>query len=240
MISVEHLNFSYPCGRQILRDISFEAPSGSCLAILGNNGAGKSTLLKCLCHILRPQTGRAMLDGVDLLTLPPRRLAEYVALMSQEPPSARLTVYDTLMLGRRPYIRWGVGQQDRSAVSDMLARLHLEPMAVRYLDQLSGGERQKVLLGRALVQQPKLLLLDEPTSALDPLTTKAMLALLQDINRKLGVTILIITHELAVVQAICSRVAVISDGRVAEIGEVAQVFTSPRSAETKRLLGREG
>ena len=85
-----------------------------------------------------------------------------------------------------------------------------------------------------------MLLCDEPTSALDPLTTKAMPALLQDINRKLGVTILIITHELAVVQAICSRVAVISDGRVAEIGEVAKVFTSPRSAETKRLLGREG
>ena len=95
-------------------------------------------------------------------------------------------------------------------------------------------------IARALATNPEMLLCDEPTSALDPLTTKAMLALLQDINRKLGVTILIITHELAVVQAICSRVAVISDGRVAETGEVAQVFAAPRSAETKRLLGREG
>ncbi len=116
----------------------------------------------------------------------------------------------------------------------------LADKAGAYPAQLSGGQKQRVAIARALATSPEMLLCDEPTSALDPLTTKAMLALLQDINRKLGVTILIITHELAVVQAICSRVAVISDGRVAEIGEVAQVFTSPRSAETKRLLGREG
>ena len=225
MISVEHLNFSYPCGRQILREISFEAPSGSCLAILGNNGAGKSTFLKCLCHILRPQTGRAMLDGVDLLTLPPRRLAEYVALMSQEPPSARLTVYDTLMLGRRPYIRWGVGQQDRSAVSDMLARLHLEPMAARYLDQLSGGERQKVLLGRALVQQPKLLLLDEPTSALDLRNQYEMLSLVRRMCAQTGITAVLVLHDLNLALRFCDRLLLLSDGAVHACGG-AEIMTS--------------
>ena len=116
----------------------------------------------------------------------------------------------------------------------------LADKARAYPAQLSGGQKQRVAIARALATNPEMLLCDEPTSALDPLTTKAMLALLRDINRKLGVTILIITHELAVVQAICSRVAVISDGRVAETGEVAQVFAAPRSAETKRLLGREG
>ena len=125
-------------------------------------------------------------------------------------------------------------------VQELLNLVGLADKAGAYPAQLSGGQKQRVAIARALATSPEMLLCDEPTSALDPLTTKAMLALLQDINRKLGVTILIITHELAVVQAICSRVAVISDGRVAEIGEVAQVFTSPRSAETKRLLGREG
>lgn len=218
MISVEHLNFSYPCGRQILRDISFEVPSGSCMAILGNNGAGKSTLLKCLCNILHPQTGRAMLDGTDLLTLPPRRLAEYVALMSQESPSTRLTVYDTLMLGRRPYIRWGVGQQDRAAVADMLSRLHLEPMAVRYLDQLSGGERQKVLLGRALVQQPKLLLLDEPTSALDLRNQYEMLSLVRRVCAEAGITAILVLHDLNLALRFCDRLLLLSGGTVHACG----------------------
>ena len=105
--------------------------------------------------------------------------------------------------------------------------------------QLSGGQKQRVAIARALATQPEILLCDEPTSALDPLTTKSMLALLTDINKKLGVTIIIITHELSVVQAICSHVAVISEGRLAESGAVADVFGSPRSAVTKLLLGRE-
>ena len=104
---------------------------------------------------------------------------------------------------------------------------------------LSGGQKQRVAIARALATQPEMLLCDEPTSALDPLTTKSMLALLTDINKKLGVTIIIITHELSVVQAICSHVAVISEGRLAESGAVADVFGSPRSAVTKLLLGRE-
>ena len=225
MISVEHLNFSYPCGRQILRDISFEAPSGSCLAILGNNGAGKSTLLKCLCHILRPQTGRAVLDGEDLLPLPLGQLAERVALMSQEAPSARLTVYDTLMLGRKPYIRWGVGQRDRAAVADMLSRLHLEPMAVRYLDQLSGGERQKVLLARALVQQPRLLLLDEPTSALDLRNQYEMLGLVRRICAEEGITAVLVLHDLNLALRFCDRFLLLSGGTVHACGG-ADVVTS--------------
>lgn len=225
MISVEHLNFSYPCGRQILRDISFEVPSGSCMAILGNNGAGKSTLLKCLCNILHPQTGRAMLDGTDLLTLPPRCLAEYVALMSQEAPSARLTVYDTLMLGRKPYIRWGVGQRDRAAVADMLSRLHLEPMAVRYLDQLSGGERQKVLLARALVQQPRLLLLDEPTSALDLRNQYEMLGLVRRICAEEDITAVLVLHDLNLALRFCDRFLLLSGGTVHACGG-ADVVTS--------------
>ena len=124
-------------------------------------------------------------------------------------------------------------------MAELLAIVGLEDRAGAYPAQLSGGQKQRVAIARALATQPEMLLCDEPTSALDPLTTKSMLALLTDINKKLGVTIIIITHELSVVQAICSHVAVISEGRLAESGAVVDVFGSPRSAVTKLLLGRE-
>ncbi|MFR6149500.1 MAG: methionine ABC transporter ATP-binding protein, partial [Ruthenibacterium lactatiformans] len=127
----------------------------------------------------------------------------------------------------------------QARVAELLAIVGLEDRAGAYPAQLSGGQKQRVAIARALATQPEMLLCDEPTSALDPLTTKSMLALLTDINKKLGVTIIIITHELSVVQAICSHVAVISEGRLAESGAVADVFGSPRSAVTKLLLGRE-
>ena len=101
-MTVEHLCFSYPCGRKILEDISFAADAGECLAVLGNNGAGKSTLLKCFSHILRPQSGRVLVDGQDILSLSRGELAREAALMTQSAPSTRLTVYDTLLLGRKP------------------------------------------------------------------------------------------------------------------------------------------
>ena len=112
MMTVEHLNFSYRCGRQILRDVSFEARSGECLAILGNNGAGKSTLLKCFSHILKPQSGSVRVDGAELLTMSHGEMAKNVAFVAQNPPASRLTVYDMLLLGRRPYMKWGATAED--------------------------------------------------------------------------------------------------------------------------------
>ena len=130
-------------------------------------------------------------------------------------------------------------EQARQRAEELLKVVGLHDRARAYPAQLSGGQKQRVAIARALATQPEMLLCDEPTSALDPLTTKSMLALLTDINKKLGVTIIIITHELSVVQAICSHVAVISEGRLAESGAVVDVFGSPRSAVTKLLLGRE-
>ena len=148
MISVQNLNFSYPCGRQILRDISFSAQSGDFVAVLGSNGAGKSTLLKCFDHILRPQSGSVLVDGTDLLSLSLSELARQVAFVAQGAGGTRLSVYDTLLLGRKPYIKWGVSQRDRGIVNDVLQQMGLGRLAMRYLNQLSGGEQQKVLLAR--------------------------------------------------------------------------------------------
>ena len=170
------------------------ADAGECLAVLGNNGAGKSTLLKCFSHILRPQSGRVLVDGRDILSLSLGELAREAALMTQSAPSTRLTVYDTLLLGRKPYMKWGVSQHDRAVVADILRQLELEPFAMRYLDQLSGGEQQKILLARALVQEPKLLLLDEPTSSLDLKNQYEVLGLVRRFCRERNITAVLVLH----------------------------------------------
>ena len=193
MMRVEGLNFSYPCGRQILRDISFQARSGSFLAILGNNGAGKSTLLKCFDQILRPQTGSVTVDGA------------------------------TLLLGRKPYIKWGVSQEDRRMVDDTLRRMGLEDFAMRYLHQLSGGEQQKVLLARALVQQPKLLLLDEPTSNLDLRNQYEVLSLVRQVCRERNITAILVIHDLNLALRFCDRFVFLHGGTVFAAGDHAVV-----------------
>lgn len=214
MMTVDRLSFSYPCGREILRDISFTVESGAFLAILGNNGAGKSTLLKCLDRILRPQAGTVVMDGTDLLGLTSGELARQVAFVAQESVGNAQTVYDTLLLGRKPYLKWGVTDRDRQVVEAILRRLGLEALATRELDRLSGGERQKVLLGRALAQQPKLLLLDEPTSNLDLRNQYEVLDLVRRVCREEHLTAVAVLHDLNLALRFCDRFLFLKDGTV--------------------------
>lgn len=241
-MSIEIANIKKSFGRtQVLNDISLDIPSGQMVALLGPSGSGKTTLLRIIAGLEHQTSGHIRFHGTDVSRLHARD--RKVGFVFQHYALFRhMTVFDNIAFGLTvlPRRERPNAAAIKAKVTKLLEMVQLAHLADRYPAQLSGGQKQRVAIARALATSPEMLLCDEPTSALDPLTTKAMLALLQDINRKLGVTILIITHELAVVQAICSRVAVISDGRVAEIGEVAQVFTSPRSAETKRLLGREG
>lgn len=219
MMRVEGLNFSYPCGRQILREVFFEADSGSFLAVLGNNGAGKSTLLKCFDQILRPQSGSVTVDGAELLTLSLGELARQVAFVTQSAALTRMTVYETLLLGRKPYIKWGVSQEDRRMVDDTLRRMGLEGFAMRYLHQLSGGEQQKVLLARALVQQPKLLLLDEPTSNLDLRNQYEVLSLVREVCRERNITAILVIHDLNLALRFCDRFVFLHGGTVFAAGD---------------------
>ena len=219
-MEVRNLSFSYPCGRQILKDISFTVPAGDFLAVLGNNGAGKSTLLKCFDHILRPQSGTVTVGSTDLLALKPAELARQVAFLAQGAEGARLTVYDTLLLGRKPHMKWGVSQRDRAVVADTLRQLELEPFAMRYPDQLSGGEQQKILLARALVQEPKLLLLDEPTSSLDLKNQYEVLGLVRRFCRERNITAVLVIHDLNLALRFCDRFLFLHGGRVFACGGV--------------------
>ena len=184
MICVDHLCYHYKGGRPILRDVSFELETGHFLAVLGNNGVGKSTLLKCMNRILTADSGHCRIDGEDLLTLSHREIAKRVAFVAQHVPDTQMTVHDMVMLGRRPYMTWGVTEHDHHVVHEAMRYLNLEDMRGRFLNRLSGGERQKVMLARALAQEPTLLLLDEPTSNLDIRNQYQVLQITRDLCRE--------------------------------------------------------
>lgn len=166
ILSVKGLSFKYP-SRSILRDINFSVEKGECLAILGTNGAGKSTLLKCINKILKVQAGTVVVEKDEVFKLSPVKLAQKIGYVAQQQVSIRTTVFDSVLLGRKPYIKWNITEKDIEIANNAIKMLGLEEYSLRYLDELSGGELQKVVIARALAQEPNVLLLDEPTSNLD-------------------------------------------------------------------------
>lgn len=219
MLRVEHLSFGgYRTGQAVLSDLSFSLEAGELLGVLGNNGAGKSTLLKCLCRILSPSGGRVMLDGKDLLPLSHRERARQVAYVAQSTPETELTVYDTVLLGRRPHMGLGCTSRDHQMVYQALERLGLEAFQGRRLSQLSGGERQKVMLARALAQQPRLLLLDEPTSNLDIRSQYQVLELVRDICGQEGLGAILVIHDLNLALRFCHQILLLKDGALCRRG----------------------
>ena len=224
-----------------LNDVSTAIHTGDIFGIMGMSGAGKSTLLRCLCLLEEPTKGQILLDGKDLAHLSGRELLAARRQMGVVFQGYNLLMQKTvaqniafpLLLEQRP------GPEVNQRVNELLSLVGLGDRADSYPSQLSGGQKQRVALARALATNPKILLCDEPTSALDPLTTKSVLELLQDINRKLGVTIIIITHEIGVVRSICNRMVVIDNGRFVEQGDTKTIFEHPQSDTARLLLGRE-
>ena len=218
MIEAKLICFHYKNCPVVLQNVDFQAEDGHFLAILGNNGAGKSTLLKCMNGILKPDTGSLLLDGEDLLTMPHRQVAQRVAFVAQTVASTQMTVHDMVMLGRRPYMGWSFSREDHDIVHAAMARLGLMDMRGRFLNQLSGGERQKVMLARALAQQPRLLLLDEPTSALDIRNQYQVLKIVGELCRTEGLTAVVVIHDLTLALRFCDRFLLMRDGQVYRCG----------------------
>ena len=219
MMQIKNLSFHYKGCPEVLKDVSFDMEPGKFLAILGNNGVGKSTLLKCFNHILKPDVGEVLLDGQNLLRLSTREVAKQVAFVSQSVPNTQLTVHDVVMLGRRPYMKWGFTEEDHHIVHDAMHRLDVEDMRGRFLSQLSGGEKQKVMLARALAQQPNVLLLDEPTSALDIQNQYGVLKMVRDICHKDGIIAAVVIHDLNLALRFCDRFLLLKDGQVYRYGD---------------------
>lgn len=211
MIEIRDIAFSY--GRQkILNGVSFTAQPGKCVGILGNNGAGKSTLITCINRIRTPERGEVIIDGKSVRDMSRNEMARTIAYVAQKNEMSHATVFDCVLLGRKPYIKWSVSQEDIDLCEAMIRRVGMEQFQVRSLDELSGGELQKVMLARALVQQPKLLLLDEPTSNLDPRNQYEMMALVRQIAREQGIAVFIVIHDLNLALRYCDRFYFLKDG----------------------------
>lgn len=241
MITIRGLTKVFDEGRQrvvALQDVSLEIKAGEIFGIIGLSGAGKSTLIRCINMLERPQKGEVIVSGINMTQLSELELREarkQIGMIFQHFNllSSR-TVYGNVAFPLE--IAGKPKAQIRSRVMELLELVGLADKVDAYPSELSGGQKQRVGIARALANDPKVLLCDEATSALDPETTKSVLNLLQDINRKLGITIVIITHEMEVIKEICDRVAVIEAGRIVEMGPVLQVFTTPKADTTRRLI----
>lgn len=195
ILEVDGMEFSYS-SRPVLNGIKFEVQRGEFLSILGNNGAGKSTLLKCINRIFQPQRGAIFLEKKDILRLSRLDVAQKVGYVAQRYENSRLTVFDAVLLGRKPYIKWDVSTRDLEIVHRVLEMLGLEDFALRYLDELSGGELQKAVIARALTQEPRVLLLDEPTSNLDLKNQLEVLHIVRRSVREQDIAAVVVMHDL--------------------------------------------
>jgi iron complex transport system ATP-binding protein len=222
ILSVNNVRFSYK-SRPVLNSVSFSLKKNELLAILGPNGVGKTTLLKCINAVLRPQGGSVLVGGRDLLSLSRMEIAKDIAYVAQRTETGRLTVFDAILLGRRPHIRWKVGREDLKKVDAIIRAFGLEDLSLRFLDEMSGGELQKVSIARALVQEPEVLLLDEPTSSLDLKNQQEILETIRHIVTGHGMAGIMTMHDLNLALRFADKVLFMRKGEIYSASERSEV-----------------
>lgn len=241
MIQLENIEKTYKTKKGSLTavdNVSIKIKKGEIFGIVGYSGAGKSTLLRCINLLERPSKGKVIIDGVDMTSLSTKELRkarQSIGMIFQgfhlaSSKTAAENIDFSLKVAGVPV------EKRKERVKELLDLVGLADKADHYPAQLSGGQKQRVSIARALANNPKVLLSDEATSALDPSTTKSILALLKKINEELGITIVLITHEMEVVKEICHRCAVMQDGRVVELGRTYDIFANPQNELTKKFI----
>ena len=241
-IEIRNLRKVYPIpdGEVVALDnISLTIERGDIYGVIGMSGAGKSTLIRCLNRLDQPSDGLILIDGQNILAMNDLELRKTRRRMAMIFQQFNLLMQKTVAHNvRYPLEIAGIPKkQANEKVQELLKVVGLEQKASAYPSQLSGGQKQRVAIARALASDPEMLLCDEATSALDPMTTQSILALLQEINSKMGITVVLITHEMAVIRQICNKVAILDGGKLAEKGTVDEVFLHTKSAAGKRLFG---
>lgn len=241
LIDIQNLNKTFKTDSgsfTALNDVSLQINSGEIFGIIGLSGAGKSTLVRCINMLEKPTKGEIFFDGKAMSTLTRAELLATRRQMSMIFQQFNLLMQKTALENICfPLEISGVTKEEaRKKARELLKTVDLSEKEKSYPAQLSGGQKQRVAIARALSTNPKVLLCDEATSALDPTTTRSILTLLKDINKKLGITIVIITHEMTVIEEICNRVAIIDASQIAECGLVSDVFIKPKTAAAKRLV----
>ena len=245
IIEIKNLSKTFGTGESqvaALQDVSLQVQKGEIFGIIGLSGAGKSTLVRCINLLERPDSGEILFHGKNLMQMGDKELRLQRRNISMIFQSFNLldqrTALDNICF---PLQLVGTPRKDaRKRAMELLETVGLPDKANAYPSQLSGGQKQRIAIARALASNPEVLLCDEATSALDPQTTRDVLRLLQDINRRMGITVIIITHDMSVIEEICGKVAILNHGKVAEIGAVADVFSNPQTEAGRRLVYPDG
>ena len=241
MIELSHISKEFVSGKRTVhavQDVSLTIDKGEIFGIIGFSGAGKSTLVRCINLLERPTSGSVTVDGKEMTALSARELRQARKKIGMIFQHFNLMPSRTVF-GNVAYPLRGSGlsrEQIADKVHRLLELVGIGDKAEAYPKQLSGGQKQRVAIARALANDPNVLLCDEATSALDPQTTKAILRLLKNLNEKLGITVVIITHQMSVVKSVCNHVAILDDGEVVEDGLVSTVFSAPKSAAARHLV----
>lgn len=225
MLRIHELNFRYK-NINALEGVDLKLNKGEILSIVGPNGAGKTTLLKCIVRIVKPEKGTILIDGKDASQMKRLDLARCVGYVPQSSPSKfPITVFDAVLMGRRPYVTWKPSKKDLEVVADLLMSMDFEDLALRSFDELSGGEKQKVLLARAFAQDPNYLLFDEPTSNLDLRHQMEVMEMISGMVREKGVAAILAMHDLNLASRFSDRILMLNAGKIFCTGEPLQVMT---------------
>ncbi len=213
ILSVDDVEFSYQ-SKSVLKNVKFKVNKGEVVSILGVNGAGKSTLLKCVNRMLKPKKGAILVDNFNLNTLNSEEIARKMAYVSQSVNGNYINVFDAVLLGRKPHIKWEVSKKDLEITGNILRLMNLEEHALRYTKELSGGELQKVVIARALVQEPQILLLDEPTNNLDLKNQMAVMKIIRDISKSQNISSIVVMHDLNLTLRFSDKFIMLKDGMI--------------------------
>jgi len=224
-LTINHLSFKYN-GLPALEDVALEVGLGEVLSIVGPNGSGKSTLLKCINRILKTKQNTVLIDGRDVGKIGLRDLAKMMGYIPQNSLSSfPFTVFDVVLMGRRPYIQWSLGERDKEIVAKILEFLGIDNLAMRYFNELSGGEQQKVIIARALAQQPQILLLDEPTSSLDIRHQLEIICILRSLTQGKNRSVIVAMHDLNLASRFSDRMLMLKQGSIFAVGDPVSVLT---------------
>ena len=229
-LEVKNLSFSYS-GNSVLKKISFELKNKEVMCVAGPNGSGKSTLVKCINKILRPDSGKILMDGTDLSILDFKEIAKKTAYVPQSGGAVfSSSVFETVLMGRSPYFSWNPGEEDLDKTIDTIRLLGLSEIASKNYNSLSGGQQQKVLTARAVAQEPELLLLDEPTSALDICHQLEVMETVTQLAEIKNISVLMVIHDLNLAARFASKAILLKNGKIFSSGIPENVFTSKNIA----------
>jgi iron complex transport system ATP-binding protein len=214
---VNGINFAYR-SKSVLNDVSFTVNADDLVSVLGPNGVGKTTLIKCINKVLTPKTGSVQIEGSDLHSMSKKDIAKNIGYVAQKSETSKTTVFDSVLLGRKPHFEWDVTEKDIRLAGRVLRLLGLDGLALKYIDEISGGEYQLVQIARVLVQQPKVILLDEPTSSLDLSNQHMIMHLIRNIVKKNHMAAIMIIHDLNLAIRHSDKFIMMKEGKVYSAG----------------------